>query len=159
MDMIWQCWTVRTGANTTRRGLFHAGRKNPPRAQTPSPERYSARLQIIFDSSDHKNFKLIGNISRSFRVLSIASRENLTSQEQTMKILSVAVLFLATIATAHAFTQTKTRAQVYWELIQAQQDGRDYVIDTSYSDVNPILADQLEQQQQARLPQDQTTKG
>ena len=77
-----------------------------------------------------------------------------------MKILSVAVLFLATIASAHAFAQTKTRAQVFQELIQAQQDGRDFVTDTSYPDVNPIFAHQLEQQQQqqqqeARLAQNQ----
>jgi hypothetical protein len=68
-----------------------------------------------------------------------------------MKTLSVAVLFLATIASAHAFAQTKTRAQVYQELIAAQQDGRDFVTDTSYPDVNPIFAHQLEQQQEARL--------
>jgi hypothetical protein len=68
-----------------------------------------------------------------------------------MKTLSVAVLFLATIASAHAFAQTKTRAQVYQELIQAQQDGRDFVTDTSYPDVNPIFAHQLKQQQEARL--------
>ncbi|MFT4437498.1 DUF4148 domain-containing protein [Caballeronia sp. 15715] len=75
-----------------------------------------------------------------------------------MKTLSVAVLFLATIASAHAFTQTKTRAEVYQELIAAQQDGRDFVTDTSYPDVNPIFAHQLEQQQQeARLAQNQTT--
>jgi hypothetical protein len=74
-----------------------------------------------------------------------------------MKTLSVAVLFLATIASAHAFAQTKTRAQVYQELIQAQQDGRDFVTDTSYPDVNPIFAHQLEQQQQeARLAHNQT---
>jgi hypothetical protein len=74
-----------------------------------------------------------------------------------MKTLSVAVLFLATIASAHAFAQTKTRAQVYQELIAAQQDGRDFVTDTSYPDVNPIFAHQLEQQQEARLAQNQTT--
>ncbi len=73
-----------------------------------------------------------------------------------MKTLSVAVLFLATIASAHAFAQTKTRAQVYQELIAAQQDGRDFVTDTSYPDVNPIFAHQLEQQE-ARLAQNQTT--
>jgi hypothetical protein len=73
-----------------------------------------------------------------------------------MKILSVAILFLATVATAHAFTQTKTRVQVYQELIQAQRDGRDYVTDTSYPDVNPIFTQQLEQQQEARLAQKQT---
>ncbi|CAN7577800.1 DUF4148 domain-containing protein [Caballeronia sp. LjRoot29] len=73
-----------------------------------------------------------------------------------MKTLSVAVLFLATIASAHAFAQTKTRAEVYQELIAAQQDGRDFVTDTSYPDVNPIFAHQLEQQE-ARLAQNQTT--
>ena len=73
-----------------------------------------------------------------------------------MKTLSVAVLFLATIASAHAFAQTKTRAQVYQELIQAQQDGRDFVTDTSYPDVNPIFAHQLEQQQEARMAHNQT---
>ena len=72
-----------------------------------------------------------------------------------MKTLSVAVLFLATIASAHAFAQTKTRAQVYQELIQAQQDGRDFVTDTSYPDVNPIFAHQLEQQQEARRAHNQ----
>jgi hypothetical protein len=73
-----------------------------------------------------------------------------------MKILSIAVLFLATIATAHAFAQTKTRAQVYRELIHAQRDGRDYVTDTSYADMNPIFTHQLEQQE-VRLAQNQTT--
>jgi hypothetical protein len=74
-----------------------------------------------------------------------------------MKTLTVAVIFLATIASASAFAQSKTRAQVYQELIQAQQDGRDFVTDTSYPDVNPIFTHQLEQQQQARLAQNQTT--
>jgi len=73
-----------------------------------------------------------------------------------MKTLSVAVLFLAAIASAHAFAQKKTRAQVYQELIAAQQDGRDFVTDTSYPDVNPIFAHQLEQQQEARQAQNQT---
>jgi hypothetical protein len=76
-----------------------------------------------------------------------------------MKILSVALLFVATIASAHAFAQTKTRAQVFQELIAAQRDGRDFVTDTSYPDVNPIFAHQLAQQQeqqQARLAQNQT---
>src|SRR5471030_309459 len=105
-----------------------------------------------------KIIKFIGNNPRPFRVLSIASCTQSTSQERTMKTLSVAVLFLATIASAHAFAQTKTRAQVYQELIAAQQDGRDFVTDTSYPDVNPIFAHQLEQQQEARLAQNQTTK-
>lgn len=73
-----------------------------------------------------------------------------------MKALAVVVLALATLASASAFAQSKTRAQVYQELIQAQQDGRDFVTDTSYPEVNPIFAHQLEQQQ-ARLAQQQTT--
>jgi hypothetical protein len=107
-----------------------------------------------------KIIKFIGNIPQSFRVLYIASRTHSrthsTLQERIMKTLSVAVLFLATIASAHAFAQTKTRAQVYQELIQAQQDGRDFVTDTSYPDVNPIFAHQLEQQQKARMARNQT---
>jgi hypothetical protein len=69
-----------------------------------------------------------------------------------MKVLAIAVIAIATVASASAFAQSKTRAQVYQELIQAQQDGRDYVTDTSYPDVNPIFAHQLEQQQ-ARMAQ------
>lgn len=72
-----------------------------------------------------------------------------------MKALAVVVLSVATLASASAFAQSKTRAQVYQELIQAQQDGRDYVTDTSYPDVNPIFSHQLEQQQ-ARLAQQQS---
>ncbi len=73
-----------------------------------------------------------------------------------MKAFAVAVLALAALASASTFAQTKTRAEVYQELIQAQKDGRDFVTDTSYPDVNPVFAHQLEQQQ-ARLAQQQTT--
>ena len=67
-----------------------------------------------------------------------------------MKVLAIAVIAFVAIASANASAQTKTRAQVYQELVQAQQDGRDFVTDTSYPDVNPIFAHQLEQQR-ARL--------
>ncbi len=70
-----------------------------------------------------------------------------------MKVLAIALVALGTIASASALAQTKTRAQVYQELIQAQKDGRDFVTDTSYPDVNPIFAHQLEQQQ-TRLAQE-----
>jgi hypothetical protein len=85
----------------------------------------------------------------------LQTAKNPTAQEQEMKALAVVVLALATLASASAFAQSKTRAQVYQELIQAQQDGRDFVTDTSYPEVNPIFAHQLEQQQ-ARLAQQQT---
>jgi len=73
-----------------------------------------------------------------------------------MKVLAIAVIAFVAIASANASAQTKTRAQVYQELVQAQQDGRDFVTDTSYPDVNPIFAHQLEQQQ-ARLVQQKTS--
>ncbi|AMM17376.1 hypothetical protein AX768_24490 [Burkholderia sp. PAMC 28687] len=72
-----------------------------------------------------------------------------------MKALAITLVAIATIASANAFAQTKTRAEVYQELIQAQKDGRDFVTDTSYPDVNPIFAHQLEQQQ-TRLAQEQS---
>lgn len=72
-----------------------------------------------------------------------------------MKVLAIAIVAIATIASANAFAQTKTRAEVYQELIQAQKDGRDFVTDTSYPDVNPLFAHQLEEQQ-TRLAQEQT---
>lgn len=71
-----------------------------------------------------------------------------------MKVLAIAVVAIATIASANAFAQTKTRAEVYQELVQAQKDGRDFVTDTSYPDVNPIFAHQLEEQQ-TRLADEQ----
>jgi hypothetical protein len=86
----------------------------------------------------------------------LQTAKNPTAQEQEMKAFAAAVLALAALASASTFAQSKTRAEVYQELIQAQQDGRDFVTDTSYPDVNPIFAHQLEQQQ-ARLVQQQTT--
>lgn len=63
-----------------------------------------------------------------------------------MKKIAFAVLSVAVLASSSAFAEGKTRAQVYQELIEAQQDGLNYVTDTSYPDVNPIFA-----QQAARL--------
>jgi hypothetical protein len=72
-----------------------------------------------------------------------------------MKTTVAILLSLASLASSSAFAQSKTRAEVYQELIQAQQDGRDFVTDTSYPDVNPIFAHQLAQRQQAQLAQRQ----
>lgn len=63
--------------------------------------------------------------------------------------LSVAVL----AASSSAFAQGKTRAQVYQELIEAQQNGLNYVTDTSYPDVNPIFARQVEHTKEALAAQ------
>lgn len=69
-----------------------------------------------------------------------------------MKKIAFAVLSVAVLASSSAFAEGKTRAQVYQELIEAQQNGLNYVTDTSYPDVNPIFAQQvarLRQQVQA----------
>jgi len=42
-----------------------------------------------------------------------------------MKTTVAILLSLASLASSSAFAQSKTRAEVYQELIQAQQDGRD----------------------------------
>ncbi|WCM22195.1 DUF4148 domain-containing protein [Paraburkholderia bryophila] len=67
-----------------------------------------------------------------------------------MKKIAFAALSVAILATSSgAFAQAKTRAQVYQELITAQQNGLNYVTDTSYPEVNPIFAQQVEQHKQA----------
>jgi hypothetical protein len=63
------------------------------------------------------------------------------------------VAFIALAATSNAFAAGKTRAEVYQELIEAQQNGLDYVTDTSYPDVNPIFARQVEQHKAALAAQ------
>jgi hypothetical protein len=73
------------------------------------------------------------------------------SQESIMKKLSFAVLsFVVLAVSSSAFAEGKTRAQVYQELIEAQQNGLDYITDASYPDVNPAFVRQVEQRKQAR---------
>jgi hypothetical protein len=71
-------------------------------------------------------------------------------QESIMKKLSFAVLsFVVLAVSSSAFAEGKTRAQVYQELIEAQQNGLDYITDSSYPDVNPAFVRQVEQRKQA----------
>jgi hypothetical protein len=65
-----------------------------------------------------------------------------------MKKIVLAALSIAVLASSSAFAEGKTRAQVYQELIEAQQNGLDYVTDSSYPDVNPIFAQQVARLQQ-----------
>ena len=44
-----------------------------------------------------------------------------------MKKIVFAALSVAVLASSSAFAEGKTRAQVYQELIEAQQNGLDYV--------------------------------
>ncbi|CAB3701409.1 hypothetical protein LMG24238_03661 [Paraburkholderia sediminicola] len=67
-----------------------------------------------------------------------------------MKKIAVAALSLVVLAASSSvFAEGKTRAQVYQELIEAQQNGLDYVTDTSYPEVNPIFAQQVAHNKEA----------
>ncbi|MEC5408572.1 DUF4148 domain-containing protein [Paraburkholderia sp. MPAMCS5] len=65
------------------------------------------------------------------------------------KIAFAAVSVVVLTASSSAFAQGKTRAEVYQELIEAQQNGLNYVTDASYPDVNPVFAKMVEQHKQA----------
>jgi hypothetical protein len=62
--------------------------------------------------------------------------------------LSMILLALAGIASNASAAQEKTRAEVRQELIQAENNGLRFVTDTSYPDVNPIFAQQVDRLKQ-----------
>ncbi|MFM0504003.1 DUF4148 domain-containing protein [Paraburkholderia caffeinilytica] len=67
-----------------------------------------------------------------------------------MKKIAFAALSLVVLAaSSSAFAEGKTRAQVYQELIEAQQNGLNYVTDASYPDVSPVFAQQVERNKEA----------
>lgn len=67
-----------------------------------------------------------------------------------MKKIALATLSLVVLAASSSvFAEGKTRAEVYQELIQAQQNGLDYVTDASYPDVSPVFAQQVQQHKEA----------
>ena len=71
-----------------------------------------------------------------------------------MKKLAFAALSVVVLAaSSSAFAQGKTRAEVYQELIEAQQNGLNYVTDTSYPDVSPVFAQQVQQHKEALAAQ------
>lgn len=74
-----------------------------------------------------------------------------------MKKLAIAAMSLSVLISSGAFAQSKTRAEVYQELIEAQQNGLNYVTDTSYPDVNPIFAAQVARMKQEHLAQQRAT--
>ena len=69
------------------------------------------------------------------------------------KIAFAALSVVVLAASSNVFAQGKTRAEVYQELIEAQQNGLDYVTDASYPDVNPVFARQVEQHKEALAAQ------
>jgi Domain of unknown function (DUF4148) len=73
--------------------------------------------------------------------------------ELNMIKFAVVAISLAALASSNAFAEGKTRAEVYQELVEAQQNGLDFVTDTSYPAVDPLFAPQVERMQQQRLAQ------
>ena len=69
------------------------------------------------------------------------------------KITFAALSIVVLAASSSAFAEGKTRAQVYQELIEAQQNGLDYVTDASYPDVSPVFAQQVEHHKEALAAQ------
>jgi hypothetical protein len=58
---------------------------------------------------------------------------------QLQNVTAVLALALSSVAlAANASAQEKTRAEVRQELIEAQNNGLNFVIDTSYPDGNPL---------------------
>lgn len=71
-----------------------------------------------------------------------------------MKKITFAALSLVVLAaSSSAFAEGKTRAQVYQELIEAQQNGLNYVTDASYPDVSPVFAQQVKNNKEALAAQ------
>ncbi|HEY2604818.1 DUF4148 domain-containing protein [Paraburkholderia sp. RL18-103-BIB-C] len=71
-----------------------------------------------------------------------------------MKKLAFAALSVVVLAaSSSAFAAGKTRAEVYQELIEAQQNGLDYITDASYPDVSPVFAQQVEKHKEALAAQ------
>ncbi len=71
-----------------------------------------------------------------------------------MKKITFAALSLVVLAaSSSAFAEGKTRAQVYQELIEAQQNGLNYVTDASYPDVSPVFAQQVKHNKEALAAQ------
>jgi hypothetical protein len=77
--------------------------------------------------------------------------------KSAMKEFSVVVLSLAVLASSGAFAQVKTRAEVYYELIEAQPNDPNNVTETSYPDVSPIFTEQVTRMKQAHLAQPNAT--
>jgi Domain of unknown function (DUF4148) len=68
-----------------------------------------------------------------------------------MKKLAITAISFAVLTSSGAFAQSKTRAEVYQELIEAQQNGLNYVTDSSYPDVNPIFEAQVARMKRQHL--------
>ncbi|WP_236001940.1 DUF4148 domain-containing protein [Paraburkholderia elongata] len=89
-------------------------------------------------------FRKPGNIRRPNAVYSMhIAQYSRNTKESEIDKSNVIVISLAALASSSAFSQSKTRAEVYHELIEAQQSGLNYATETSYPEVNPIYAAQV----------------
>jgi hypothetical protein len=90
-------------------------------------------------------------------------------KETEMKTFAMLAMALAAFSSANVFAQEKTRAEVYQELVQAKQNGLDFVTDASYPDVSPVYQNTVaylkqralakNEQQNARSTADAATSG
>ena len=70
-----------------------------------------------------------------------------------MREFAIVAISSGVFASSSASAQSRTSAEVYRELIAAQQDGLSYVTDTSYPEVSPIYTAQASRTKQENLIQ------
>jgi Domain of unknown function (DUF4148) len=75
-----------------------------------------------------------------------------------MKKSAMVAISLVVLASSSAFAQGKTGAEVYQELIEAQQNGLNYITESSYPDVNPMFAAQVARMKEKHLAQQNSAK-
>jgi Domain of unknown function (DUF4148) len=64
-----------------------------------------------------------------------------------MKKLALLTLSAAVLVSSSAFAQGLTRAEVRQQLVEAQQNGSEYVTNASYPDISPVFQSQAANQQ------------
>jgi hypothetical protein len=70
-----------------------------------------------------------------------------------MRKSAMVAISLVVLASSSAFAQGKTRAEIYQELIEAQQNGLNYITESSYPDVDPMFAAQVARMKEKHLTQ------
>ncbi|QIE28490.1 hypothetical protein SBC1_65940 (plasmid) [Caballeronia sp. SBC1] len=63
-----------------------------------------------------------------------------------MKTLALLTLSAAVLVSSSAFAQGLTRSEVRQQLVEAQQNGSEYVSNASYPDISPVFQNQAEKQ-------------
>ncbi len=76
-----------------------------------------------------------------------------------MKKLAMFAMALVAFSSANVFAQGKTRAEVYQELVQAKQNGLDFVTDASYPEVSPVYQGMVAHLKQQALAKSEAAAG